>query len=357
VKTNYLEEYMPAISKSAFYAVHQGKTNSLYELKNSNGLTAYITNYGAIVVGIYVPDRNGNLADVVLGYDTIDEYLSGNRAYMGAVCGRFANRIAGGAFRLGDRGYRLALNDGPNHLHGGQVGFSHVVWEVVQSSSDRLQLAYVSTDGEEGYPGELKISVAYSMTDDNALDITYQAAASETTIVNLTNHSYFNLAGEGASDILYHQLQIHGNFFTPIDRTLIPTGEIRPVEGTPMDFTSPTAIGKAIGSDSEQLGFGKGYDHNWVLNHPSGKLGIAAIVKDPVSGRGLEVHTTQPGLQLYTANLLEVEKGKGGKPYGKHDAFCLETQHFPDAVNKPHFPSVVINPGEDYAQRCVYRFF
>jgi len=348
--------YMGKITKSSFDTVHRGKPISLFELKNRNGVTAHITNYGAIVVSIIVPDRNGNLADIVLGYDTIGQYLAGNDAYMGAVCGRCANRIAGGKFTLAGKEYRLAVNNGPNHLHGGNIGFDSVVWDVVQASPDRLQLEYLSPDGEEGYPGELKASVTYSVTDDNSLAIDYEAAANAATVVNLTSHSYFNLAGEGSGDVLNQRLKIHGDYFTPIDETSIPTGEIRPVKDTPMDFTESTAIGNAIGVDEEQLRYGNGYDHNWVLNHPPGKLGIAATAYDPPSGRVMEVCTTQLGLQLYTANWLSVEKGKGCIEYSSREAFCLETQHFPDAVNKPHFPSTILIPGDVYRHRCIYKF-
>lgn len=347
---------MHTVNKSKFETVHKGKSVSLYELKNRNGVTAHITNYGAIVVSVIVPDRNGNPADVVLGYDTIDQYQTGNDAYMGAVCGRCANRIGGGKFTLEGRQYQLAVNNGPNHLHGGNIGFDSVVWDVAQSSPDRLRLEYLSHDGEEGYPGELKVSVTYSMTEDNEFGIEYRAAADASTIVNLTSHVYFNLAGEGSGDVLNQRLKIHGDFFTPVDETSIPTGEIRPVKDTPMDFTSPTAIGKAIGFDDEQLRYGNGYDHNWVLNHPADKLGIAAVASDPATGRVMEVYTTQPGLQLYTANWFTDKQGKGGIEYGRHGAFCLETQHFPDAVNKPHFTSTILTPGGVYRHQCIYKF-
>jgi aldose 1-epimerase len=347
---------MNIINESSFKSVHQGKLTCLYTLKNKNGFIAQITNYGAIIVSIYVPDRKGKLADIVQGYDTINEYIHGNGPYMGTICGRCANRIAKGKFTLLKKEYTLAVNNGPNHLHGGITGFSKVVWEVIRSSANQVQLEYLSPGGDEGYPGNLKVSVTYTLTDDNELRLDYLATTDESTVVNLASHSYFNLAGEGSGSIYDQELMINGTFFTPTDETSIPTGEIRSVLGTPMDFTVSKKIGQDIEQDDEQLKFGAGYDHNWVLNHRSGILGLAAVAHDPVSGRMMEIYTTQPGVQLYTANWIDGEKGKGGKKYGRRWAFCLETQHFADAINKPHFPSTVLNPGEVYRHSCVHKF-
>jgi aldose 1-epimerase len=347
---------MNIIREESFKGVHNGKPTGLYTLKNKNGLIAQITNYGAIIVSILVPDRKGNLADIVQGYDTIDEYIKGNGPYMGAICGRCANRIAKGKFTLLGKQYTLAVNNGPNHLHGGITGFNKVVWEVVKVSDSSVKLAYFSADGEEGYPGNLMVSVTYTLTDKNELRLDYFATTDKTTVVNLASHSYFNLAGEGSGSIYDQELTINGAFFTPTDETSVPTGEILSVKGTPMDFTKPKKIGSEIDNNAEQLKFGAGYDHNWVLNHRARTLGIAAVAHDPASGRVMEVHTTQPGVQLYTANWIDGENGKGGKKYGRRWAFCLETQHFADAINKPHFPSTILNPGEEYKHICMYKF-
>ncbi|OFY64353.1 MAG: galactose mutarotase [Bacteroidetes bacterium RBG_13_42_15] len=347
---------MNIIREESFKGVYNGKPTGLYTLKNKNGLIAQITNYGAIIVSIFVPDSKGNLADVVQGYDTIDEYIKGNSPYMGAVCGRCANRIAKGRFTLLGKQYTLAVNNGPNHLHGGITGFSKVVWDVTSVTDSSVKMEYLSPNGEEGYPGNLMVSVTYTLTDKNELRLDYFATTDKTTVVNLASHSYFNLAGEGSGSIYDQELTINGAFFTPTDETSIPTGEILSVKGTPMDFTKPKKIGSEIEKDDEQLKFGAGYDHNWVLNHRTRTLGLAAVAYDPVSGRLMEVHTTQPGVQLYTANWINGEEGKGGKKYGRRWAFCLETQHFADAINKPHFPSTILNPGKAYRHSCIYKF-
>jgi aldose 1-epimerase len=347
---------MNIIKESSFKSVHQGKPTALYTLRNKNGLIAQITNYGAIIVSLYVPDRGGKLTDIVQGYDTIDEYVNGNGPFMGAICGRCANRIGKGKFTLENKTYSLAVNNGPNHLHGGITGFSKTVWDVIKSTSNSVKLYHLSADGEEGYPGNLKVNVTYTLTDDNELRLDFQATTDKTTIVNLAGHSYFNLAGEGSGDILNQELMINGAFFNPTDDTNIPTGEILSVKGTPMDFTVRKKIGKDIDQDNEQLKFGAGYDHNFVLNHPAGTTGLAAIAYDPVSGRILEVYTTQPGVQLYSGNWLNDEKGKGGKKYGRRWAFCLETQHFPDSINKSYFPPVILHTGEEYTNSCIYKF-
>ncbi len=347
---------MNLIKEEAFRGMHKGKKTGLYTLNNKNGLVAQVTNYGAILVSIYVPDRQGNLADIVQGYDTIDDYINGNSPYMGAVCGRCANRIARGKFTLLGKEYTLAVNNGPNHLHGGITGFSKVVWDVTDVSESAVKMEYFSADGEEGYPGNLSVTVKYTLTDANELKINYFATTSKATVVNLAGHSYFNLAGEGSGSVYDHELMINGAFFTPTDETNIPTGEILSVKGTPMDFTRPKKIGSEIDKADEQLKFGAGYDHNFVLNNRSREMGLAAEAHDPLSGRVLEVYTTQPGVQLYTANWIDGEKGKGGKKYGRRWAFCLETQHFPDSINIPHFPSTILNPGEEYKHVCIYKF-
>jgi aldose 1-epimerase len=347
---------MNIIPEESFKILHNGRPISLYTIKNKNGLVAQITNYGAIIVSIYVPGNDGKLADIVQGYDTIKEYIDGNGPYMGAVCGRCANRIAKGKFHLPGKEYNLAVNNGPNHLHGGIKGFDKVVWNVVYSSDSSVEMEYLSTDGEEGYPGNLKVSVIYTLTNDNELRLDYKATTDKTTVVNLASHSYFNLAGEGSGSIYDQELMINGSFFTPTDETNVPTGEILSVNGTLMDFTVPKKIGADIDKDDIQLKYGAGYDHNWVLNNRTGTLGLAAVAHDPKSGRVMEVYTTQPGIQLYTANWIDNEKGKGGKRYQRRWAFCLETQHFADAINKPHFPSTILNPGEEYKHCCIHKF-
>lgn len=347
---------MNILKEDSFKGVHDGKPTGLYTLRNKNGLVAQVTNYGAIIVSIFVPDRKGNFADVVQGYDNIADYINMNSPYMGAVCGRCANRIEKGRFTINGKQYTLAVNNGPNHLHGGIKGFNRVVWNVLEASGQSVKMEYFSSDGEEGYPGNLKVSVIYTFTDDDELHMDFQATSDKATVVNLAGHSYFNLAGEGSGSICDHELMIRGKFFTPTDEINIPTGEIISVRGTPFDFTSPKKIGRDIDLDDEQLRFGAGYDHNWVLDHPAGDTGLAARAYDPSSGRMLEVYTTQPGLQLYTANWIDNEKGKFGGKYEKRWAFALETQNFPDAVNKPHFPSPILNPGEEYRQTCIYKF-
>jgi len=347
---------MNIIREESFKGVHNGKPTGLFTLRNKNGLVAQITNYGAIIVSIFVPDRKGNFSDIVQGYDNIADYINGNSPYMGAVCGRCANRIAGGNYSLAGKQDSLAVNNGPNHLHGGIKGFNKVVWHVVHASGTGIKMEYFSVDGEEGYPGNLKVSVTYTLTDSNELRTGYIATTDKSTVVNLAGHSYFNLAGEGSGRVYDQELMINGRFFTPTDETNIPTGEISSVKGTPLDFTNPKKIGQDIDKEDEQLRFGAGYDHNWVLDHRTGTLGLAAAAHDPFSGRVMEVYTTQPGVQLYTANWINGEKGKGGRKYGRRWAFCLETQHYPDAINKPHFPSTILNPGEEYKHICMYKF-
>ncbi|MCC6393908.1 MAG: galactose mutarotase [Bryobacterales bacterium] len=344
------------IRKQPFGQTKNGESVELYTLTNRNGVETSITNYGGRVVTLKVPDRAGKFADVVLGFDTLDGYL-GNSPYFGALIGRYGNRIGKAKFTLDGKEYKLAANNGPNALHGGVLGFDKVVWNGEQGAGEEpsLKLNYLSKDGEEGYPGNLSVTVVYTLTDRNELKIDYAASTDKDTVLNLTNHSYFNLAGEGVGDILNHEIMINADRFTPIDSGLIPTGELRPVKGTPFDLTKPVAIGAHINDKDQQILFGKGYDHNFVLN--GGGLALAARVVEPKSGRVMEVLTTQPGVQFYTGNFLDGSvQGKGGKAYPHRSAFCLETQHFPDSPNKPDFPSVVLKPGEKFESTTVYRF-
>lgn len=324
-------------------------------LINAHGMMAVITPYGGKVISLLVPDRNGRLGDVVLGYDSVEQYPGGN-PYFGALIGRFGNRIARGRFSLNDKTYQLPINNGVNSLHGGPRGFHNQMWAKAATHDNQLVLTYLSKDGEEGYPGNLNAQVTYTVTDDNELMIEYEATTDQPTIVNLTHHSFFNLAGAGVGDILNHELMIQADQFTPVDSGLIPLGELRPVKGTPFDFTKPALIGSRINVDDEQLKNGKGYDHNWVLNKDQ-EFSLAATVKEPTSGRIMEVWTTEPGLQFYSGNFLDGrDVGKGGVAYRFRTAFCLEAQHFPDSPNQPQYPSTVLNPGVVYRQKTVYRF-
>ncbi len=348
----------PGMERRTFGKMANGQAIDLYTLTNRNGMEVGITNYGGRVVSILVPDRMGKLADVVLGFDSLDGYLSDN-PYFGALVGRYANRIAHGSFALDGVHYTLARNNGPNSLHGGLEGFDKRVWKAREFSGDQpaLELTYLSKDGEEAYPGNLSVKVVYSLTDSNELRVDYTATTDKDTVLNLTNHSYFNLAGQGNGDVLKHELMIPADRFTPIDDTLIPTGELRTVEGTPFDFRKSSAIGARINENNEQLKFGKGYDHNFVLNQEGDGLTLAARVTEPESGRVLEVLTTQPGLQFYSGNFLDgTIHGKGGKIYGRRSALCLETQHFPDSPNKPGFPSTELKPGQTYHETTIYKF-
>jgi len=341
-----------SVSRAAYGKTPEGEMIDVYSLVNKNGIKVNLINFGALVSEIHVPDRNGKFADIVQGFDSLEGYLE-NPSYFGCTTGRCANRIAKGKFTLDGREYTLATNNGPNHLHGGIKGLNKRVWKA-ESDATGVRFSYTSPHGEEGYPGTLSMTVVYTLTNRNELRIDYTATTDRATPVNLTNHSYFNLAGEGTGTILDHQLMLAADHYTPVDDTLIPTGEISPVKGTVMDFTVPTAIGARFGRLGGDPG---GYDHNYVLNSRDGTLALAARVKDPKSGRVLEIYTTQPGIQLYTGNFLDGSiKGKGGKPYHKNFAFCLETQHFPDSVNQPAFPSVILRPGESYEQTTVHRF-
>lgn len=349
---------MPIIQEP-FGVLPDGRAALLFTLTNAYGLRARITNIGGSIVSVETPDRNGVLADVVLGFDTFDKYLT-NKPHFGCMVGRFANRIAKGRFTLDGVTYQLAVNNGPNHLHGGLQGFSKKLWDaetVEYAAGCGVRLRYVSPDGEESYPGTLACTATCRLTDANELRIDYEAETDAPTIVNLTNHSYFNLAGHDAGEILDHELMINADYFTPVDASLIPTGELRPVAGTPLDFREPGRIGARIDADDEQLRLGHGYDHNYVINGALGALRFAARAVEHGSGRVMEVHTTQPGVQLYTGNMLDgTQIGKGGKPCLRRTGFCLETQHFPDSPNKPGFPSVVLRPGERYAHTTVFKF-
>ncbi|MBI4581023.1 MAG: galactose mutarotase [Planctomycetes bacterium] len=340
-----------------------GQQVLLYHLSNANGMTADISNYGGIVTRLVVPDRNGRLDDVVLGYDKLADYLKAT-PYFGAIVGRYGNRIAKGRFTLDGVEYKLATNNNENHLHGGLKGFDKVVWAVAGEGVDakgvRLTLTYASKDGEEGYPGNLKATVVYTLTHNNELKIDYEATTDKATPINLTHHGYWNLAGAGNGDILGHELMLNADRFTPVDATLITTGELRAVKGTPFDFTTPTAIGARVNQDDEQLKFGKGYDHNFVLNKTGSGMTLAARVFESTSGRVMEVYTTEPGIQFYCGNFLDGSNvGKDGKVYHHRYGFCLETQHFPDSPNKqdnPQFPSAILGPGQTYEHHTVYKF-
>jgi len=338
-----------------------GEPIDLYSLSNKKGMEVSITNFGATIVTLRVPDRDGKPADIVLGFDTLEGYQNG-KSYFGATVGRYANRIGGGTFSIDGKIYTLPKNNGNNTLHGGIVGFNKKVWkarEIASKDGESLELSYLSPDGEEEFPGNLSVKVVFTLpADRNELKIEYAATTDKDTVLNLSNHSYFNLAGEGNGDILDHVMTLHAKQFTPVDKTLIPTGELRDVAGTPLDFTVATPIGKRINDNYEQLVFGKGYDHNWVLA-PAARtsLRIAADAYDPKSGRALEVLTTEPGVQFYSGNFLDGSaKGKGGKAYGQRAAFCLETQHFPDSPNHPNFPSSLLKPGAAFHSETVFRF-
>ena len=347
------------IEKELFGILEDGTAVPIYTLLNASGMEARITAYGGIVVSLITPDRAGAFGDVVLGFDTLGEYVDHN-PFFGALVGRYGNRIAKGRFELDGETVVLAQNDGENHLHGGVVGFDKVVWDAVTMETvegPALALMYEAADGEEGYPGTLMVTVVYTLTEDNALRIDYSATADRTTVVNLTNHSYFNISAGASPTVLDQELMLNADAFTPVDATLIPTGEIRSVAGTPMDFRQATAIGCRIDDEDEQLGYGGGYDHNWVIDGQPGELRLAARVSDPVTGRVMEVLTTEPGVQVYTANqMADAMLGKASASYGARGAICLETQHYPDSPNKPGFPSTVLEAGERYEPMTVYRF-
>ena len=348
------------IRKQAFGKTVNGEQVDLYALTNKKGMDVSITNFGATVVALHVPDRAGKAADVVLGYDTLEGYENG-KSYFGATVGRYANRIEGGKFSIDGKEYTLPKNDGNNTLHGGIVGFNKKIWkarELPANDAAVLELSYLSPDGEEGFSGNLSVKVVFTLpANRNELKIDYTATTDKDTVLNLSNHSYFNLAGEGVGNILDQVLTLHAKQFTPVDKTLIPTGELRDVAGTPLDFNRATAIGKRINEDYEQLVFGKGYDHNWVLASGGGEgLTIAAEAYEPKSGRMLEVLTTEPGVQFYSGNFLDGSTGKGGKAYPRRSAFCLETQHFPDSPNHASFPTTLLKPNAVFQSHTVFRF-
>lgn len=352
-----------SIAQASFGTTGDGEPVHLYTLTNAHGLEMLVTDYGGIITSLRVPDRAGEFADVVLGFDAFEEYLP-NSPYFGALIGRYGNRIAGGRFNLGGETYTLATNNGPNHLHGGLKGFDKVVWRAEpfeRADEVGLVLSYTSPDGEEGYPGTLETRVTYTLTDDNEVVVDYHATTDAATPVNLTQHSYFNLAGDGEGDILDHVVMVDADHFTPVDSTLIPTGEVRAVDGTPFDFRTPTPIGARIEEDDTQLRYGRGYDHNFVLNKPDGatpdSLTLAARVYEPTSGRVLEIRTTEPGMQFYSGNFLDgTLTGKNGAVYRHRTGFAMETQHFPDSPNQPEFPSTILRPGDEYRTRTIFRF-
>ncbi len=349
------EKSAAGVSSSVFGKLPDGREAHLFKLTNKSGMQVLISDFGATVVAIKVPDREGKIGDVVLGYDTLEGYANGT-AYFGSTVGRYANRIAGAKFSIDGRDYTLTKNDGPNHLHG---GFNKVLWEghlAAGKDSPSLHLHYLSKDGEEGFPGNLSVSVVFTLTDSNELKIAYSATTDKKTILNLTNHSYFNLAGSGS--ILGHVLSIRAGQFTPVDATLIPTGELRSVAGTPFDFRDATAIGARIEQDDEQLKLGHGYDHNWVLDGGvAAQPRLAATLYEPSSGRVLETFTTEPGLQVYTGNFLNgLDHGKEGHTYDRRTAVCLETQHYPDTPNHADFPTAILEPGKQFHSVTIYKF-
>jgi aldose 1-epimerase len=351
-----------AVTTSQFGTLDDARVVQLHTLTNTNGLRVRAIDYGGIILSIEVPDREGVLGDIALGYDTLDAYVA-ETPYFGAIIGRYGNRIGGANFTIDGTAYPLAANNDPNHLHGGEVGFDKVLWQsetFEEQDAVGVIFHYVSADGEEGYPGELDVTVTYTLTDGDELIFDYLATTTAATPVNLTQHTYFNLAGHSSGDVLAHELTVNADHFTPVNATLIPTGELAPVDGTPFDFRDPVALGQRIGRDDEQLGFGGGYDHNFVVQRrgvSEGDQALAARVYDPMSGRVMEVSTAEPGVQLYSGNFLDGTLiGKDGVAYGHRAGFCLETQHFPDSPNQPEFPSTILQPGETYRTRTVYAF-
>lgn len=354
---NHTEKTQSGLSFADFDTVIDGKKVSLFQLTNRNGAEICITNYGGIVVSLLVPDRDGKMTDVVLGHSTLDGYLHSPEKYLGALIGRYGNRIGKCRFNLDGKNYTITSNNPACALHGGIKGFNEVVWDARQSDTQTLHLIYRSPDGEEGFPGNMKIEVTYTLTNENAMEIHYRATTDKATVCNLTHHSFFNLNGDGGGEVTNHVVTIDAPFYTPMDADSVPTGEIATVEGTPMDFRKPTAIGLRIDDNFEQLQFGRGYDHNYVLakNFP-GEYAFAAEVYSPQTGIVMTVYTTEPGVQLYTGNWLNGFTGKCNRTYSARTAVCFETQHFPDSPNKPHFPSTLLRPGETYTQTCRYQF-
>lgn len=354
-----METTKASISKQPWGELPDGQKVDIYTLKNTKGMEVKISNYGGLITHWTAPDKNGKFEDVVLGYDSLSGYLESS-PFFGALVGRYGNRIGGAKFTLDGKTYNLLQNNGPNHLHGGKKGFDKVVWNTEELTDGRigLKLNYVSKDGEEGYPGNLNTEILYVLTDDNSLEITYTATTDKPTVVNLTQHSYFNLTG-GKTDHLGHEVMINADRFVPVDKTLIPTGELKAVKGTVFDFTTPKAIGKGINDTTDiQIKVGGGYDHCWVLNQSKkDSLVLAATAYEPVSGRFMEVFTTEPGVQFYTGNFLDGKiTGKNGVVYNKRSGFCFETEHFPDSPNQAAFPSVVLRPGETYNTKTIFKF-
>ncbi|MBZ5681420.1 MAG: galactose mutarotase [Acidobacteriia bacterium] len=350
-------KHKPQVIKQSF-GTREGRPVNLYTLTNAHGVEIRAMNYGGIITSLRVPDRKGVLADIVLGHETLEGYIP-NPPFIGAVVGRYANRIANGTFTFDGKTYTLPKNDGPNTLHGGvKRTFDKVTWEdEALKGKNGVAFTYLSKDGEEGFPGNLKVKVTYTLTDSNELVIDYEATTDKATPLNVSQHSYFNLAGEGTSDILGHEVMLNADRFTPVDKNLIPTGELRPVKGTPMDFTTPTKIGARIDDNYEQLTLGHGYDHNFVISRKGGGMELAARVYEPGSGRVLEVSTDQPGVQFYSGNFLDgTVTGKQGHVYKRRYGFCLETQHFPDSPNHPDFPSTILKPGETFRSKTVFKF-
>ncbi|HVS93872.1 MAG TPA: aldose epimerase family protein [Mucilaginibacter sp.] len=349
-------DYTRLPADSAFEKTIDGKQTHLYTLKNKNGMIMTMTNYGGRVVNLLVPDSAGKMIDVSVGLGSVDGYINSTEPYYGATIGRYGNRIAKGHFTLDGKQYTLAINNPPNTLHGGKKGYQDVVWDAKKLNDQTLELTYLSKDMEEGFPGNLKIKVTYALTDDNGVKIDYEATTDKNTVVNLTNHTYFNLNGEGSGTILNHLVQINADNYTPVDSTLIPTGKIEPVKGTPFDFTKPLTIGARINDDNQQLKNGKGYDHNFVLNKHDMSQPVA-IVKGDKTGIVMEIYTEEPGLQFYSGNFMQSRNTmKDGDKDDHRTAFAMETQHFPDSPNQPQFPSTVLKPGQVYKTETIYKF-
>lgn len=352
-------QYVCGMRKEDFQTTIDGRETDLYVLRNARGNEVAITNYGGAIVAIMVPDRDGNLANVIQGHDNIQDVISSPEPYLSTLIGRYGNRIARGRFQLNGKEYRIAVNNGPNALHGGKKGFNAKVWDAVQVNDHAVVLKYTSPYGEEGFTGEVEVWVAYSFTDDDELVIKYSAKTNKKTVINLTSHGFFSLAGiaDPTPSVENLECQINADFYLPIDETSIPTGEILKVAGTPFDFRTPKPVGQDINTDDEQIRIGAGYDHCFVLNKKEeGELSFAARIREPESGRTMEVYTTEPGVQVYTDNWADGYKGQHGATFPRRSAICFEAQHFPDSPNHPYFPSVVLEPGREYTQKTVYKF-